>query len=273
MPDPTGSFVWYELMTPDPDGAAAFYERVVGWKIAGERDPEAAGGVDYRHIVRADGGANGGVLALTPAMLAEGARPGWFGYLSVADVDAAVEAIVADGGKSLMPAFDLDVGRIALIADPQGIPSYLMKPIPPSGREDARSDVFDPDEVQRFAWNELITPDLAAAKAFYARHFGFTFDRSMPMGELGDYCFVDHGGRTIGAMMQKPPEMPTGSWNLYVRVADLDAAIAAIAAGGGRVTNGPMDVPGGDRVLSGVDPQGASFALVAHARDGDSPND
>ena len=28
-----GSWIWYELMTPDADGSKAFYERVVGWTI------------------------------------------------------------------------------------------------------------------------------------------------------------------------------------------------------------------------------------------------
>ena len=28
-----GSWIWYELMTPDADGAKAFYDRVVGWNI------------------------------------------------------------------------------------------------------------------------------------------------------------------------------------------------------------------------------------------------
>ena len=39
------NFIWYELMTPDPAGAARFYGAVVGWTIAATRDP-AAGDVD-----------------------------------------------------------------------------------------------------------------------------------------------------------------------------------------------------------------------------------
>ena len=30
---PPGDFIWYELMTPDADGAKAFYDAVVGWDI------------------------------------------------------------------------------------------------------------------------------------------------------------------------------------------------------------------------------------------------
>ena len=54
MTKPAGRFIWYELMTTDPQGAADFYEAVVGWTIVGQTEPGAP--VDYRHIVRADGG-------------------------------------------------------------------------------------------------------------------------------------------------------------------------------------------------------------------------
>ena len=113
------NFIWYELMTPDPAGAARFYGAVVGWTIAAERDP-ASGDMDYRMIGRSDGGQAGGVLALDAEMIAGGAHPVWLGYLHVADVDAAVEAIEADGGSVRMPAFDIAVGRIAMVADPNG---------------------------------------------------------------------------------------------------------------------------------------------------------
>ena len=54
MSNPAGSFIWYELMTPDPAGAARFYGAVVGWTIAAERDP-ASGDMDYRMIGRSSG--------------------------------------------------------------------------------------------------------------------------------------------------------------------------------------------------------------------------
>lgn len=261
MANPVGSFIWYELMTTDPDGAKAFYESIVGWQITGHAAPEA-GGPDYRHIIRSDGGSNGGVLGLDENMTKGGARPCWLGYFYVPDVDAAVTAIVADGGKSLMPAFDIPVGRIAMVADPGGVPFYVMTPIPPEGVEDPTSDVYDRYADQHVSWNELYAPDIDAAKAFYARHFGFEYNDSMPMGEMGDYWFIDHGGQTIGAMMTKPPFVPAGGWNFYIRVPSIAAAVPKVAAGGGKVTHGPMEVPGGDWIINGIDPQGAPFSLV-----------
>jgi predicted enzyme related to lactoylglutathione lyase len=84
----------------------------------------------------------------------------------------------------------------------------------------------------------------------------------MPMGEMGDYWFIDHGGETIGAMMQKPPQVPAGCWTFYIRVNGIDGAVERVKAGGGQVLNGPMEVPGGDWIINGIDPQGAPFALV-----------
>lgn len=262
MSNPVGSFIWYELMTTDPVGAKAFYDAVVGWTIDGASDSSAPG-IDYRHIHRSDGGQNGGVMALTPEMRAGGARPGWVGYLHVADVDAAAAEIAAEGGKLLMPAMDIPgAGRFAMVTDPQGAPFYIMAPTPPPGREGEASDAFHPSAPQHVSWNELYTTDLTAAKAFYARHFGFEFNQSMPMGELGDYCFIDHGGVTIGAMMQKPPFVPVAGWNYYIRVDSIARAKAAAETGGATIHHGPMEVPGGDWIVGGVDPQGAPFALV-----------
>ena len=261
MANPVGSFIWYELMTTDANAAARFYGDVVGWKIA-DRAAAPAGEQDYRMIGRQDGGAAGGVLQLSAPMLAGGARPAWLGYLHVADVDATVAAIVADGGHVLMPRKDLPVGSIAMVADPMGTPFYVMKPIPPAGKPDAVSDVFDPAAVQRVRWNELPSPDLARAKAFYSRHFGFQFNDSMPMGPLGDYCFIDHGGVRIGAIMQKPEQSPLAAWMFYFGVGSVTAAQSAIESGGGKIMVGPHEVPSGDWIVIACDPQGGAFGVV-----------
>ena len=258
----SASFIWYELMTTDPDAAKAFYDAVVGWSIDGG-STSSTPGLDYRMICRSGGGLTGGMLGLTAEMQAEGAHPCWIGYLCVADVDAALAAIVADGGKALMAPVDLpDTGRFAMVTDPQGAPFYIMAPTPPPERAGAVSDAYDRTTPQHVSWNELYTSDLEGAKAFYAKHFGFAFNTSMPMGEFGEYWFIDQGEQTIGAVMTKPPFVPAIGWNYYIRVDSMTRAVAAVAAGGGRIHNGPMEVPGGDWIANGIDPQGAPFALV-----------
>jgi predicted enzyme related to lactoylglutathione lyase len=262
MARPAGSFIWYELMTPDATAAAKFYGAVVGWKIAERGDPQASGGQDYRMISRSDGGSAGGVLALTPGMLSQGARPTWLGYLHVNDVDTAVQAIEADGGKALMPKRSLPVGDIAMVADPMGTPFYVMTPKPPPGQPDAESDVFEPGTIEHVNWNELQSPDLARAKAFYAKHFAFEFKRSMPMGAAGDYCFFEHDGTELGAIMQKPPQSGTASWVFYFGVRSVTASKRAIEQGGGNLLSDMHEVPGGSWIVVATDPHGAAFGVV-----------
>ena len=255
------NFIWYELMTSDPAGAARFYGAVVGWTIAATRDP-AAGDVDYRMIVRGDGGNAGGVLALNADMLAGGARPGWMGYLEVDDVDAAVAAIKADGGAVHMPATDLPVGRIAMVSDPQGAHFYVMDPIPPEGMEGMESDVFSVTEAQHMRWNELATSDSDGAIAFYRKHFGWGQEGAMDMGPLGSYRFLQRGEVMIGAVMPLMEGYPVPVWNFYIGVDDIDRARDAVAANGGTITNEPMEIPGGEYAMNAIDPEGAPIGFV-----------
>jgi predicted enzyme related to lactoylglutathione lyase len=259
--NPTGEFIWYELMTPDAEGAKAFYDAVVGWSF-GESAAEYQG---YRMINAPGGGFAGGVLPLTAEMQQHGGRPAWLGYLYVENVDQAVSAIEAAGGKSLMPAADIpNVGRIAMVADPQGAPLYIMKPNPPADNPDAESDVFSPDKVGRCGWNELQTSDTDAARRFYGDQFGWGSDEYMDMGEMGYYRFWDHNGRRIGALFDASNGQPP-HWRFYFRVPSINAAKETAEQKGGTIHMGPHQVPTGDWVVIGSDPQGAEFALVGGA--------
>ena len=257
--EPRGDFIWYELLTTDIAGAKAFYDAVVGWNIQERSDfPN-----DYRMIGRSDGKFAGGAMQLTDEMKQHGARPTWLGYILVADVDASVAAIHQDGGQVHLPAFDIPgVGRVAMVTDPQGAPFYIMKPMPPEGDPNAKSDVFSPTEAQRVRWNELSSTDQDAAIDFYKRHFGWTQEGAMPMGEMGDYRFIQANGANIGAIMRKPPQLPVSMWSYYIGVDDIDRASQAVTDGGGQILNGPHEIPGGEYSLNGMDPQGAAFGLV-----------
>jgi hypothetical protein len=260
-PNPTGDFIWYELMTTDADAAKTFYDAVVGWDF-GESAPEYQG---YRMINTPDGSFAGGVMPINAEMQQHGARPIWLGYLNVDDVDQKAASIEAAGGKALMGPTDIpNVGRIAMVADPQGAPFYVMKPIPPAGRENEPSTVFSPNDQGRCAWNELSTSDPVAARRFYGDQFGWTSDDFMDMGEHGEYRFIDHQGLRLGAiagaMQGQPPH-----WRYYFRVPSVSRAKETAEAKGGTIVMGPMEVPGGDHILIGIDPQGAEFALVGEA--------
>jgi hypothetical protein len=258
----TGGFIWYELMTTDAEGAKAFYDAMVGWDIGPEGPPEYKG---YRMIGRTDGKFAGGLMPITAEMQQHGARPTWLGYIHVPDVDRSIAAIEAAGGKALMPAMDIpNVGRIAMITDPQGAPFYIMKPIPPADDPNAKSDVFEPNTEQRCGWNELSTSDPVAARRFYGEQFGWTSDNFMPMGEHGEYRFFEHNGVTIGAVAGTM-EGGQPHWRYYFRVPSIAKAKETAETKGGSIRVGPMEVPGGDYIIIGTDPQGAEFALVGKA--------
>lgn len=253
-----GDFIWYELMTTDPDGAKAFYDTVVGWNV--ESASQFHNG--YRMIGRSDGGFAGGVLPLTDEMQQHGARPTWLAYISVANVDAAHDQIVAAGGKSLMAPFDIpNIGRVAMAADPFGAPFYLMKPTPPADNPDAVSDVFSPTAEQRVGWNELQTGDVDGARKFYGDQFGWNSDDFMDMGPMGKYRFWDYSGTRLGALFNADPNQHP-HWRFYFRVPSISAAKQRAEAAGGSIHMGPHQVPTGDYIVIGSDPQGAEFALV-----------
>jgi hypothetical protein len=64
-------------------------------------------------------------------------------------------------------------------------------------------------------------------------------------------------------MMNKPPNLPVAAWGFYFNVDSIGAAIERVKSGGGRVLNGPAQVPGGGWIINGMDPQGAVFSLVS----------
>lgn len=257
-----GMPIWYELMTPDPGAVAPFYRATLGWEIPAEGH-DMPNGSQYREIRRADGGHAGGVLTLTPQMAGGGARPGWMTYIHVDDVDAAVARAESLGaGVHMAPMTMQGVGRMAMIADPQGAPFYVMDPTPPPDQPDAQSDVFKPGAAGHCAWNELNTANAEDQIAFYTAVLDWTVDGEMPMPGDHIYRFLACDGEQIGAICSMKPEGMPSAWMMYFRVADIAAAAEAVAANGGRVLHGPQEVPGDDVILVCTDPAGAAVGLV-----------
>jgi uncharacterized protein len=262
MANKHGDFIWYELMTTDADGAREFYSAVVGWEIEAKSDAP----MDYRMISAASGPV-AGLMPLTADMQSGGARSSWMGYIAVDDVDKTAADIKAAGGSIHMEPFDIpEAGRAAFVADPQGAMFYILKPRAPADQPDAESKSFAAMEpmVGHCAWNELSSTDPEVSKAFYGKLFGWVKDGEMDMGPLGKYEFwKDAEGRFgLGAVMPKMAEMPIPMWTYYFRVPDIDVAVTMTKAKGGQILQEPIEIPGGDYSMVGMDPQGAPFALV-----------
>jgi predicted enzyme related to lactoylglutathione lyase len=150
-------------------------------------------------------------------------------------------------------------GRYAVLADPQGAAFAIIDP------ENARAEGAGVPPLGQFSWHELATSDNEAAFAFYSNLFGWEAMQRMDMGPLGVYLIFGYDGEQKGGMYIKPPEMPgPANWLPYVHVPDVDAAVPVVEAGGGKVINGPMDVPGGSRIVAILDPAGAAIALHSY---------
>ncbi|WP_265587239.1 VOC family protein [Sphingomicrobium arenosum] len=264
MQNQHGDFIWYELMTSDADAAQRFYQKVVGWRF----EDSGQAGMDYR-LFGPDSPSVGGLMALTPEMQKGGARPMWAGYIGVDDVDRTAAKVADLGGTVLTGPQDIpDVGRFAFCSDPQGAPFYIMR-----GQSDEPSQAFAATEPRdgHCAWNELVTADPEAAQTFYSALFGWVKAEAMDMGPMGTYQMVRNGeGRDFmfGAMMKKPDAMPASLWAYYFRVPDVDAAAATVKDEGGQIINGPMEIPGGEFVFQGLDPEGAMFSLLGPRKAG-----
>jgi predicted enzyme related to lactoylglutathione lyase len=243
-----GKFVWYDLMTTDPKGAEAFYKNVAGWTT------EQWEAMPYT-MWKAGNSTIGGIMPMPDA--AAGPPPHWIAYIAVPDVDASMALIASLGGRTLMAAKDIPgVGRFALATDPQGAAFAVFTPLGTAPGQD-----HDP-AIGEFSWHELSTSDYAAAFAFYEKVFGWHKQAEHDMGPMGIYLLFSRNGRELGGMFTMDPsrKMPP-NWLQYIRVDNADRAVERVTAAGGTVLNGPMDVPGGDRIAQCMDPQGAAFAL------------
>jgi predicted enzyme related to lactoylglutathione lyase len=248
MADERGRFVWYDLMTSDPKKAEDFYPKVAGW---GTQPFE---GMPYTMWTR-DGAPIGGVGQVQPA----GAPPHWIAYIAVPDVDAAVTQAEGLGGATVVPGTDIPtVGRFAVIADPQGA---IFSVFTPTDGGQGPGEDREP-KLGEFSWHELMTTDYEKGFAFYQAMFGWEKIAAHDMGPLGVYFIFGRKGREVGGMFTMPDDMRMPpNWMQYIRVDSADAAAERVKANGGTVINGPMDVPGGDRIAQCMDPQGAAFAV------------
>jgi predicted enzyme related to lactoylglutathione lyase len=245
-----GRFIWHELMTTDPDAAAGFYSKVVPWKT------QPSGMPSYT-VWMAGKIQAGGLMGQGDDARQSGAAPSWLVYVGTPDVDSTAAAAERLGGRVLKAATDIPgIGRFAVLADPQGAAFAVFNPSAP-----AAAGAAGAGGVGHFSWHELATTDPQAALGFYCELFGWTRGPAHDMGPAGVYQIIEHGGKQVGGMYALRDVSTPPRWLSYVQVASADRSAAAAKANGGRVAQGPMDVPGGSRVAQILDPQGGAFAV------------
>jgi uncharacterized protein len=122
--------------------------------------------------------------------------------------------------------------------------------------------------VGGFVWHELITTDIAGAKAFYAKVLDWTV-RDAPMSG-NSYSLFSTTDAPAAGLMKLPDEARRMGvppyWLGYVGVSDVDAVTAQFKRLGGRVHVPPTEVLNIGRFSVVADPQMATLALVKGAR-------
>lgn len=250
-----GTPSWVELSSPDTDAAAGFYGELMGWSAAEPGPAEETGG--YRMFQQ-----NGKNVAGLMGHMQEGQPTAWATYVSVADADETAAKVTAAGGTIVVEPMDvMDIGRMALFADPTGAVFGVWQPKTFIG-----ADLVN--EPGSLCWNEVLTRDADTDKAFYPAVFDWVAGRPQFEGAPDTYTVWELAGKPVGGMMQMtdehfPAEVPP-HWGVCFAVANCDGTVAKARELGASVTVEPMDMPIG-RFAGLIDPQGASFTVMQPA--------
>jgi uncharacterized protein len=249
----SGQFTWLDLMTNDPKGAVPFYKKVLGWETEDWERP----GIPPYTMWKANGESFGGTAEHSEEAQKMDAPPMWLGYISTADIDASLEKAASLGAKIYVGKTEIpETGSFAVLADPQGATVALFHRSPPREGGDGA--------LQILSWTELMTTDVEGACDFYGKLCGWNKTDSMEMPNGGGiYQMVGSGGKSIGGIMKKNPDLPVAAWAYYFKVDDAHKRVEAATKAGAKVMYGPMEVPGGDLAAMLLDPRGAAFGIVS----------
>jgi predicted enzyme related to lactoylglutathione lyase len=240
-----GKFVWHEQVSADPKQAQDFYTQLFGWEV----DVWKPGEIDYPMI------SSGGQMHGGFGKAQDGAPPPhWLGHVQVENVDEAAKRAKEGGGKVVFGPMDMpEIGRMAIITDPQGAAVGLYQP-----------ETEGPESSGVFVWDELATSDVDAAKRFYGKVFGWEA-RDVDMG-AGSYTILHRPGEEYTAGLMALGDIPAPPhWMYYIAADDVDETATRAKELGGTVIREPFDIEGGRRIAILQDPDGAVFGLFKGA--------
>lgn len=244
----TGKVIWNDLITEDIVAAKAFYGGLFGWTF----ESVTRDNVDEYVVARLDDRIVAGILSTDARSDEDVSR--WLPYMSVNDVDVAVNQSVAAGATVAAAARSVDLGRAAVIIDPEGAVIGLV-----------RSKIGDPDDLTtsaapgRVVWSELLSSDPAAAAAFYRGLAGLDVEVINRRG--GQYTILSANGVRRGGILERPNEQIEPVWLTYFGVSDPAAAAAKAASLGGTVIVAPSPEVREGAMAIVTDPAGAVLVL------------
>jgi predicted enzyme related to lactoylglutathione lyase len=250
----TGRFVWHELHTTDRPKAVKFYSELLGWE---SKEVPMGPGEPYSLLLR-DGKDFAGV---TKSKAPPSVPSHWLPYLAVEEVDPFAAKATELGARLLNAPMDIpDVGRFAVISDPQGAVFALYR----SAKNTYPEEPATPP-VGTFCWEELMTGDAESAAKFYADLFGYGIQTS-DMGPMGTYRILKRGERQTAGIMKMPEKVPHSHWLAYIAVKDIDASTRGAKELGAQILVPPQDIPKIGRFSVLSDPTGAAIAPFTGAR-------
>lgn len=240
-----GMFVWRELSTSDVDGALRFYEQLAGWTSKRVEMPNGA----YFLLHKGERQV-GGLMALADGV---DMPPYWMSYLSVPEVDLAVDAARRFGGEVVWGPLDVEnIGRMATVVDPRGAAFSMMKAV----NGDPVPAVPGPGD---FCWEQLASPDLSNARTFYGEVVGWKAVAA-PAGDFETFGFGEGPGEQAATLVKTGGAQPPG-WMTFIVVDALGAACERTVKLGGKVLSAHTVVPGIGAYAVVRDPQGAVLGL------------
>jgi len=246
-----GRFAWADLVTTDPAAAINFYTKTFGWttrEIIGSRDRytlllnagQPVGGVAYR---KADPGSKAAASAR------------WVGSISVPDINQAVSAVTAAGGRVLFaPRLIAGRGWQALVTDPEGSIFGLIV-------RDGGDPADDDPAENGWAWVQLLSGKSAEAADFYKKALGYEVAEDTRTARTDDFL-LSSGGFTCAGLTPLPEGKGRPGWLGYLRVAETKEVVAAAKALGARVLL-EQGEPDKLQIAIIADPLGGAIGLLS----------
>lgn len=242
-----GKFVWADLVTDDALVAQKFYSALLGWKfydyggyLVGMNDDRPLCGMFQR-----------------PRPKDHAAKPRWFGYMSVANVERAKKAVIQAGGKVLAePKTMAKRGEQAVFADPEGAMFGVVK----SSSGDPEDFLADPGD---WIWIQLLSRDGRKAAEFYRAVGGYEIVENTKSNKLSDYVLTSEGyARATVRTLRADAGKVQPNWLPFVRVQSVSASVTKARQLGGKVLIEPKPELFDGTVAVIADPTGGAIGIM-----------
>jgi hypothetical protein len=243
---PTGRFVWFEYSSKDLAKSQGFFGELFNWSTQSVPMEKGA----YTMIASGDATIGGYAQPMKGAPDAW-----WLSHLQVEDAAASAKLAAKLGGKVLMDAMDISVGKMAVIADPLGGVLALWQPTNRAPGGDYRH------APGSFCWNELYTNDVEASTKFYQALGGFEVEKT-EMAGMGTYVQLKSDGQPRAGIVKSPMPGVPQSWLPYVQVASADATHDKAKKLGGASVVPPTAIPGVGKFAVLRDLAGAAIGIL-----------